>query len=175
MIVLGIIVSVVLSAALSVGLRRMDKNESSMEKVKKYAEKCKSDLEQKFKEKEALVDSRSSEFEKLDIQAKGALKRIADQLEEVRGNSDDLQVIIDNMKNIGNKIASYDSLVKNLMEMTVAVEQNLENVKKEADTIEKFNARLATQQKTVDALDRKIADLPKRFTDKNVEQLESIK
>ena len=50
MIVLAIVVSVILSAAISVGLKRADRNESSIEKVKRYSEKCKSDLEQISKE-----------------------------------------------------------------------------------------------------------------------------
>ena len=49
MIVLGIIVSVVLSAALSVGLRRMDRNENSMEKIKRYADKRESEFDEYFK------------------------------------------------------------------------------------------------------------------------------
>src|SRR5574344_3019148 len=72
------------------------------------------------------------------------------------------------------KSASYDKVVRNLMEMTVAVEQNLQKVKKEADVVDKLNERLGTQEKVVDSIDKEIPDITKKFAATNVEQLKAL-
>ena len=58
MIIVGIVISVLLSAVVSVVVHQLNKNESQMEKVKKYADSRKRELDEYFnsqKEAQKLI------------------------------------------------------------------------------------------------------------------------
>ena len=60
------------------------------------------------------------------------------------------------------------------MEMTAAVEQNLDSVKKEALVVDKVNSRLSRQNQILEAVEKKVSDVTKQFSVKNSEQLKTI-
>src|SRR5574344_1834760 len=169
-----VLIAVVLSAGVSFAIRQLDKNENSMEKVKRYAEKRQSEFDVYFKAQAEKLSVESSDLETGRIQAVAGVKRLQQQYDDFEKMTKNLDKQIGRVNKIEEKIASYDKVVRNLMEMTVAVEQNLQKVKKEADVVDKLNERLGTQEKGVDSIDKKIPDITKKFAATNVEQLKAL-
>ena len=131
-----------------------------MEKIKRYAENRKAEFDKYFDERGKNLSQLSAELDTKNIAAKAAVKRLDQQYGEFMERADSLQEPLDAVNGIHEKIASYDKAISSLMEMTAAVEQNLERVKNEADVIDKFNGRLDRQERPSPSSKRKFLKLP---------------
>ena len=171
---LGIVISVILSAALTVVMRSRDRNDNSMEKVKRYADKRLGEFDEYFRKQQEHLSVSGNELESKDIEAKAAVKRLEQQIADLETNAAALQAKIDEVTSIGDRINTYDSTIGHLLDMTRAVEENLQRVQDEADVIDKYNTRLEKQDKTIGAIERRVGEVTRRFTEKNLEQLKEI-
>ena len=78
-ILLAIIISAALSAVISVVLGQINKNENSLERVRKYAEKRQGEFDDYFKKQRETIKDLESGLESKDIIAKAAVKRLDEQ------------------------------------------------------------------------------------------------
>ena len=174
MIIIGIVISVILSAVVSIVVRQLDKNESQMEKVKRYADARRKEFDDYFNQQIESQKFIINDLETKKIETEAAISRMEDQIRECKDTTESFEDPVRAVENIQAKIQSYDNVIKNLMEMTAAVEQNLASVKNEAVLIDKVNARLNKQQKAAEILESKVGELVKQFSAKNAEQLKTI-
>ena len=135
--ILGIVIAVVLSAIVSVVIQQTGKNENSMEKVKRYANQRQAEFDEYFEKQTESIKLLANDLDTKDIQVKAAIKRMQMQIDECRQTTENFENPVQNIENIKNKIEAYDKVLQNLMEMTAAVEQNLDSVKKEALVVDK--------------------------------------
>ena len=172
--ILGIVIAVVLSAIVSVIIQQTGKNENSMEKVKRYANQRQAEFDEYFEKQTESIKLLANDLDTKDIQVKAAIKRMQMQIDECRQTTENFENPVQNIENIKNKIEAYDKVLQNLMEMTAAVEQNLDSVKKEALVVDKVNSRLSRQNQILEAVEKKVSDVTKQFSVKNSEQLKAI-
>lgn len=172
--ILGIVIAVVLSAIVSVVIQQTGKNENSMEKVKRYANQRQAEFDEYFEKQMESIKLLANDLDTKDIQVKAAIKRMQMQIDECRQTTENFENPVQNIENIKNKIEAYDKVLQNLMEMTAAVEQNLDSVKKEALVVDKVNSRLSRQNQILEAVEKKVSDVTKQFSVKNSEQLKTI-
>ena len=172
--ILGIVIAVVLSAIVSVVIQQTGKNENSMEKVKRYANQRQAEFDEYFEKQTESIKLLANDLDTKDIQVKAAIKRMQMQIDECRQTTENFENPVQNIENIKNKIEAYDKVLQNLMEMTAAVEQNLDSVKKEALVVDKVNSRLSRQNQILEAVEKKVSDVTKQFSVKNSEQLKTI-
>ena len=173
-IILGIIVSAVVSVAVTMVFQKSDKNKSGLEKVKRYADKRQNEFDAYFREKADKLTELATTLETKNIQAQAAAKKLEQQYEQTARSTASLEKPAQEVHALYEKINSYDTIIKSLMEMTAAVEQNLQKVKNEAGIVDKLNTRLDSQQKVVDAIERKVPELMRQFSEKNIEQLTAV-
>ena len=148
--ILGIVIAVVLSAIVSVVIQQTGKNENSMEKVKRYAKQRQAEFDEYFEKQTESIKLLANDLDTKDIQVKAAIKRMQMQIDECRQTTENFENPVQNIENIKNKIEAYDKVLQNLMEMTAAVEQNLDSVKKEALVVDKVNSRLSRQNQILE-------------------------
>ena len=172
--ILGIVIAVVLSAIVSVVIQQSGKNENSMEKVKRYANQRQAEFDEYFEKQTESIKLLANDLDTKDIQVKAAIKRMQMQIDECRQTTENFENPVQNIENLKNKIEAYDKVLQNLMEMTAAVEQNLDSVKKEALVVDKVNSRLSRQNQILEAVEKKVSDVTKQFSVKNPEQLKMI-
>ena len=162
--ILGIVIAVVLSAIVSVIIQQTGKNENSMEKVKRYANQRQAEFDEYFEKQTESIKLLANDLDTKDIQVKAAIKRMQMQIDECRQTTENFENPVQNIENIKNKIEAYDKVLQNLMEMTAAVEQNLDSVKKEALVVDKVNSRLSRQNQILEAVEKKVSDVTKQFS-----------
>ena len=172
--ILGIVIAVVLSAIVSVIIQQTGKNENSMEKVKRYANQRQAEFDEYFDKQTESIKLLANDLDTKDIQVKAAIKRMQMQIDECRQTTENFENPVQNIENIKNKIEAYDKVLQNLMEMTAAVEQNLDSVKKEALVVDKVNSKLSRQNQILEAVEKKVSDVTRQFSVKNSEQLKAI-
>ena len=172
--ILVIVISVVLSAIVSILIRSIDRSSNSKESVKKYADRRQKEFEDYFKAQTDNLKLLRSDLEGLDAEARAAVKKLEEQKAEFVQAANDLDEPIQKVAELGEKIDTYDGAIRNLMEMTAAVEENLQKVKDEADIIDKLNDRLDEQRKKVVSIDRQIPELVDKFAEANDNSLKHL-
>ena len=172
--VIVIVVSVVLSAIVCIVLRAIDKSQNTKESVKKYADRRQKEFEEYFKTQTEQLHFLASELESRDAQAVAAVKKLEMQKGEFENVAEDLAGQVNRVEEISGRIDPYDSAIQYLMEMTSAVEQNLQRIKDEADIIDKFNDRLDEQKKKIISIDKQIPALVDKFSESNEGSLKHL-
>ena len=152
MSVITIIISAAIAAGISYLLHILDKDNNSMEKVKRYADKRLAEFNQYFQTERKTLDEASAEIETRQAQASAAIRRFEEQISQFKKMTENLQADSNAVHNIEEKITDYDKVVSDLIQMTARVEENLENVKKESLVIDKLYERLNTNQKNMDMM-----------------------
>ena len=147
MSIITIIISAAIAAGISYLLHILDKDNNSMEKVKRYADKRLAEFNQYFQTERKTLDEASAEIETRQAQASAAIRRFEEQISQFKKMTENLQADSNAVHNIEEKITDYDKVVSELIQMTARVEENLENVKKESLVIDKLYERLNTNQK----------------------------
>ena len=126
--ILVIVISVVLSAIVSILIRSIDRSSNSKESVKKYADRRQKEFEDYFKAQTDNLKLLRSDLEGHDAEARAAVKKLEEQKAEFVQAANDLDEPIQKVAELGEKIDTYDGAIRNLMEMTAAVEENLQKV-----------------------------------------------
>ena len=127
MSIITIIISAAIAAGISYLLHILDKDNNSMEKVKRYADKRLAEFNQYFQTERKTLDEASAEIETRQAQASAAIRRFEEQISQFKKMTENLQADSDSVHNIEEKIENYDKVVSELIQMTARVEENLEN------------------------------------------------
>lgn len=174
MSVVTILIAAAFAAGVSYVLHLIDKDNNSMEKVKKYADKRQGEIEAFIKEQVKFLSDNTASLETKQMQAAAAIKRLDGQIAEFNKIAQNLKGDTDAVNAIEAKIKSYDKVLNELVDMTASVEENLQLVKKESLIVDKLNARLAEQDKNLDAIEKRIPAISSDFAKKNGEQLQLL-
>ncbi len=132
--------------------RFMDRNNRSLEKVKKYADKLKDDLGAFVEQRHITLKDYAIE---LDVRQKAA-KEVLGRVKEIE---DSLNSRAQALDAVGKRIAEYDAVLDELMGMTERADENLRRIKEEsefADTVAKkleaADAKLSSVMKGLPAI-----------------------
>jgi DNA repair exonuclease SbcCD ATPase subunit len=162
---IGNLLTLGIVAAVLILYRQLDKNNRSMDKVRKYGEKLKEDLSVFIAEKESAVRDYAIE---LDVQQKAA-KELMNRLVLT---DDALAGKAEAVARIDERISGYDKSLDELMKMTSRVEENLERIREESDFVESSAKKITEAKGRLIDLEKNLSDIEFRFERENAEALE---
>ena len=169
-----VLISLLVSLLVVCGFRYLDRNNRSVEKVKKYTDKIKSEFDTYFGNQQQELKNKALDLDVQKTQAIASVKSLQNLQKEFTEKKNTLDSQISEIAKMGEKISGYDKSLKELTQMSLAVEENLEKIKKEAGIIDKLDSKLTEQKKLLDALEKRIPAIEQNFNNKNSETLSSI-
>ena len=170
----GNIITLVICLILVVLFRQLDKNNRSIEKVKKFGDKLKDDLDAFIKERTAKLEESSVTLEVQQAKAVAAVKRLESIREELSQKEQELLTQTNAVSDFGNQIAAYDTTIKQLMEMTALAQTNLEKITSESDFADSLGKKLMASQKQLAQISAAIPALQEQFSEENKRRFESV-
>ena len=173
-IVISILIASVISLGISIYFHEISKKNNAMERVKKYADTRKKDMEDSYKTLENHFNMLVAEFDSRQNQANAAVKLLTQQNKVFEEKITSLDKSIKAVQNIETQINGYSKILDELNEMSANVEENLIRIQKESVIVNKLNDRLDKQQQTVDNIDKKIPQVTQKFSEENAEQLKAV-
>ena len=168
--ILNILTAAVCFAMLLV-FRQLDKNNRSIEKVKKFTDKVLADFDAYFKDRIIQMKNAGVELDVKQSQAVAAVKRLEQNSSAFEARSAEFGAHISVLDDIKKRVLSYEALIKDLFEMSSKVEENLEKIHKQSDFIDKTFKLLSDQQKRLGEIEKKIPQLLLDFEKQNAEYI----
>ena len=153
-ITLGLVVVVLLV------YRQLDRDNRSLEKVKKYADKLREELS-------AYVDKRAEDLQRYAIELDVQQKAAKEVLKRIQGVEEGLTARAEAIGAIEQRLSEYDAALARLMQMTAAVDENLARLHDENEFTASVNHKLEAAQKSLAALEREIPALKEEFSRSN--------
>jgi chromosome segregation ATPase len=131
--------------------RYVDKNNRSLDKVRKYAEKCKEDIAAYTQEKAAAVRNFGID---LDVERKAAaeLMRHIQELTE-----QELAQKAQAIARIDERIKAYDSSLEELVKMTGRVQENMNRIRDESAFVENTGKRISEAKEKLEHFEKSLA------------------
>ncbi len=162
------ILTLVIVLVLLFAFRRFDRDNRSLEKVRKLADRLRDELS-------AYVEKRSDDLQRfgieLDVQQKAA--KVA--LEKLQTVQEHLAGKTDSIAEIEKRLTDYDKTLARLMEMTSRVDENLARLQQESNFTESVNRKLDTARKSMDAIERELPLLREGFAQDSALALDTFK
>ena len=171
---LTLFLAAAIAAGISYALHVIDRENNSLEKVKRYADKRLSEADEYFQKQTKNLTSCTANLETKYMQATAAVKRLESQIEEFRKMTENLSSDSKAIEELERKIDSYDKVINELVDMTTNVEKNLDEVKKESLVIDTVQGKISEQKKFLDSLEKRIPQVTADFSEKNKEHLKLI-
>ncbi len=169
----GNILTIGICLLLVILFRQMDKSNRSIEKVKKFGDKLKNDLDIFIKERTAQLNDASVGLEVQQTKAVAAVRRLDSIREELSTKEEALLERTQAVNGIEKRIAEYDHTLKQLMDMTRQAEINLERIASESNFTDMIGKQLSGAQKQLDDLTAGIPALREQFAQDNRADLAS--
>ncbi|MFP4430254.1 MAG: SpiroCoCo family coiled-coil protein [Spirochaetaceae bacterium] len=145
--------------------RQLDRNNRSLDKVKRYAERVVGDLDDLVQEKATAIRDMGIELE---VHQKAA-RTVLDRIKELE---DGLSKRAEQIERIGTRIGDYDTALDELLKMTERAEENLARVQSESEYIDSVGNRLKISQEKLKALEIRIPEITADFAKRNDESLQ---
>ncbi|AEF85133.1 hypothetical protein TREPR_1027 [Treponema primitia ZAS-2] len=145
--------------------RQVDRNNRSLDKMRKYGEHLKEDLDGFVAQKEAAVRDYGVE---LDVHLKSA----KELMHRLQVTDEDLGAKATAVANLDEKIKTYDSTLGELVRMTVRVQENLNRIRDESSFVEGVGKRVSEAKEKLTLVEKGLADLGRHFEQENAASLE---
>ncbi|MBI9098866.1 MAG: hypothetical protein JEY91_10345 [Spirochaetaceae bacterium] len=147
--------------------RQFDKNNRSLEKVRSYADKARSQLDEIVQEKREAIKDLSID---IDIQEKTD-KEILKRVEAARGEMISHAESIDTFN---EKVTIYNDRVEQLVGMTARIDENLLRIKDESDYVDSVGKRISDSLRKIQLLEKAMGALQDEFVKQNKINLDSF-
>ena len=165
---IGNIITILIVLIILALYRQMDRNNRSLDKVRRYSDKVTSDIE-------AFVDQKTQDMKNLAIEidvhqktGKEVLKRISAIEEGFRNKASEVDAI-----NV--RINEYDKAINELVGMTGKVDENLKRLHQESEFVDKVGKRLKETQLKMGQIEKSIPQLNEDFAVKNEKEFEKLR
>ena len=156
----GTIISVVITLALIFVFRQVDKNNRSLERVKKYGDKLRDDLNIFVKEKTDGIEQSSVELETQKKATIAAIKRLESIETDIKNRSKTLE-------SVQTHITNYDTAIRELVQMTERAETNLKNLQTHSTFTDTLAKKLNSAQEQLNVLSTELPALKESFQTEN--------
>jgi len=170
----GNIITLCISLVLIILFRQLDKNNRSIEKVKKFGDKLKAELELFIKERTAALQESSIALDVQQAKAVAAVKRLESIREDLARKEAEVVERTKAVADLGKQFDSYDKTVRQLLEMTAHAETNLGRITAESDFADSLGKKLAASQEQLAAISAALPELKDNFIAENRKALASL-
>jgi chromosome segregation ATPase len=162
LITLGIVAVVLLM------YRQLDRDNRSLERVKKYTDKLKDELS-------GYVDKRSEDLQRYGIELDVQQKAAKELLKHLQGVEEGLNSRAEAIGAIEKRLGEYDAALARLMDMTSKVDENLSRLHDESEFTDSVARKLEAAEKTMSAIEGELPAIKENFTRDNAAALGSFK
>ena len=114
--IVTILIATAVAAAISVVIRKIDKDNNTMGNVKRYADKRQSELDAYLQEQTKKLTSAGAELETTRVQAVAAIKRLEKERDSFLQKAGELQKYQSTVDAAEAKITGYDKALASLAE-----------------------------------------------------------
>ncbi|MFW5747493.1 MAG: SpiroCoCo family coiled-coil protein, partial [bacterium] len=164
----GNIITLIVVLIILAVYRQLDRNNRSLEKVKKYSDRVKEQLDE-------FVETKVTELKDLSIDIDVHQKTVREIFNRIREAEEELNARAERMGDIGGRIDEYDSALKDLADMTSRVDENLKRLQEESEFVDTVGKRLKEAAEKVDGLERSLPEIRDEFVQVNERALEEVK
>jgi DNA repair exonuclease SbcCD ATPase subunit len=164
-IFITIFIAVSINIFILIMYRQLDRNNRSLNKVKRYADMVKDKLSD-------FVESKTGEINNLAIELQVNLKTGKEILNRLKGGSDELQDKIGIIEDVKKRLNTYDTTINELTEMTEKVDENLKRIHGESEFVDGLGKRLKDASTQMYRIEKRIPGLVDEWSQLNREQLE---
>lgn len=170
----GNILTLAICLVLVILFRQLDRNNRTLEKVKKFGDKLKDELDAFVKERTAKLEESTVALNVEQAKAVAAVKRLDSIREELAQKEANLMERTKAVDDFGKQIAAYDATIRQLLEMTALAESNLQKITSESDFADSLGKKLLASQKQLEEITAAIPSMRKSFEDENRARLAEI-
>ncbi len=148
--------------------RQIDKGNRSLEKVKKYSDRVVKNLSD-------FIDEKTSEIKNLSIEIQVNLKTGKELLNRIREVESRLKEKGSSISAIEAKISGYDVALKELVDMTGRVDENLKRLHNESKFVDSVFDKIKSLNSQISKLEGSIPAVEEKILADNRENLEKLK
>ena len=125
---IGNIITLALCVSLVLIFRQMDANNKSIDKVKRFSDKLKEDLDAYFEGRSQALQTAAIDLDTKQTQAIASVKRLQKFEEDFAIRSKETEDRINALSEVESRIDGYDSIIKDLIDKTGRAEENLQHL-----------------------------------------------
>jgi chromosome segregation ATPase len=164
----GNLLSIVIVLIILIIYRQIDRNNRSLEKVKRFSDRMKDELAKSVEEK-------TSEMKNLAIELQVNMKAGKEVLKRVRDVEDGLQERAEGIEEVRKKIDGYDHAMEELVGMTARVDENLKRIQAESLFVDKVGKRITGASEKLKTVEQEIIQVAEKFRQENRKGLQSLR
>jgi chromosome segregation ATPase len=165
---LGNLLAIFIVLIILVIYRALDRNNRSLEKVKRFSDKIRDSLA-------ALVEEKTAEMKNLSIELGVNLKTGKEVLKRVREVEEELSKKASGVGEINARLAGYDKSLAELVDMTARVDENLKRVQAESLFVDKVGKRMGEVAGKLERLERNAGRVEDKLAEQNRQALEALR
>ena len=147
--------------------RYLDRNNRSLEKVKRYTDKVKDDLD-------GFIEGKSEELKNLSIELDVHQKTAKEVLKRIGGTHEELRKRTSAIEEIQKRITEYDQALSDLTSMTQKVDENLSRLHEESEFVDTVGRRVKDAMGLMAQIEKTIPNLKDDFARQNADQLKTL-
>lgn len=173
-VLLGVTI-IAINVAISLFIRYLDRNNNSLEKVRRYSEKVIDDFNTYVTNRTNDLQNITTELEVAKKEGNVLAKRLNSLSSDFMAKAQGLEGRMNAIKELENRVVHSEDEMQKLMNMAKLAEKNIAQVSKEVDFIDSLAKQVASAKDELDLLNSSIPEMQKHFTNIAHEQLESYK
>lgn len=162
LVVLGVVVVILIV------YRQLDKNNRSLEKIRKFGDSVRADLGGFIEERTARIKDFETELKVHDKTAAEVLKRIKAVEENLLTRTPEIEAL-------QKRLDDYGTSLNGLHDMSARVDENLARLKEESEFVDKVGRRLKLASEQMTALESRIPAVKDEVFRHNSSELEALK
>ena len=164
----GNLLSIVIVLIILIIYRQIDRNNRSLEKVKRFSDRMKDELAKSVEEK-------TSDMKNLAIELQVNMKAGKEVLKRIRDVEDGLHERAEGIEEIRKKIDGYDHALEELVSMTARVDENLKRIQAESMFVDKVGKRITVSSENLKKVEQEITQVAEKFRQENHKGLQSLR
>lgn len=164
----GNLLTVLIVFIILVIYRQLDRNNRSLEKVKRYSDHV-------IKNIQGFVDDKTAELRDISIELQVNLKTGKEILNKIRGVEQGLKQRAGEIDGIGKRISDYDRVLKDLIDMTARVENNLKGIQSESRFVDNVGRQIKESAAKIAAIEKSVPAIEANFVESTRQHLNILK
>jgi|GEM_PF-866422 len=173
-ILLGLIL-IAVNIAISLFIRYLDRNNNSLEKVRRYADKVLSDFNEYVKDKTGELKNVATELEMAKHEGKILVSRLSSLATDFVSKAQGLEGRMQAIKDLEVHIAKSEGEMQKLMNMAELAEKNIEQIRREVGFVDSLAKKINYAKDELETINQTIPEMQKHFTNIAHEELENYK
>ncbi len=165
---IGNIITLLVVAVVLAVYRQLDKNNRSLEKIKRYSEKIKDELD-------AYIDSKTVEVKNFAIELDVHQETGKAILNRITKSEEHLETKAAYIEKMYERINEYDKALNELTQMTGRVQDNLNRLHEESEFVDKVGKRVKEAGLGILKLEKEIPGLKHEFAKENIKELKIVR